>query len=207
MANAAKTLQTNAMQIMARLLLCAALVLGGSGCLFPQDDQVLPTLPPVKNRPPRIVDAAPKDQPLEFVSGTKPGSGGVPCDAHSFTVTVDDPDLNGTVYSDTIYSIWFIDKTNDSLPFRPNPIAPTTQGSRTVSQPGASAFRTSLSSLSTGTHLLTVFIADKDFAETIDGNVIAQSKTVTLPDGSEVQDPGYVDSYTWVLRVGPACQQ
>ena len=29
---------------------------------------------------------------------------------------------------------------------------------------------------------------------------------ITLPDGSEVQDPGSIDSYTWVLRVGPACQ-
>ncbi len=189
------------MQIMARLLLCAAVVLGGSGCLFPQDDQVLPTLPPVKNRPPRIVDATPKDQPLDFVSGTIPGSGGQPCDGTKFKVTVDDPDLG-----DKIFSIWFIDKTTDSLPFRPNPIVANGQSTRTVEQPSASAFRTSLSSLATGTHLVTVYVADNDFAEIIDGAVTAQGTPVTLPDGSEVQDPGYVDSYTWVLRVGPACQ-
>ena len=63
-----------------------------------------------------------------------------------------------------------------------------------------------MTSLSTGTHLLTVFVVDTEFDEGVDGTLKATSTPVTLPDGSEVQDPGSIDSYTWVLRVGPACQ-
>lgn len=197
----AETHKTNAMAIMARVLLCAASVLGGSGCLFPQSDQVLPTLPPVKNRPPRIVDVLPKEQPLDFISGTVPNSGGLPCDTASFSLVVDDPDLG-----DTIRSIWFIDKTKDSLFYRPNPVQPGTDTRRNVTQPSAAAFRSALSSLPTGTHLVTVYVVDTDFAEIVDNSVNAQTRPVVMPDGSEVQDNGYVDQYTWVLNVGPACQ-
>lgn len=201
MTNRAKTRPTDAMKIMARVLLCAALGSGGSGCLFPQSDQVLPTLPPVKNQPLQIVLSEPAAQPYDFTSGTRPNTPGTPCDEKTFFVNVDDRDLG-----DTIRSLWFIDKTNVSLPFRPSPVKPTQTETRTISQPNSTSFRTAMTSLTTGTHLLTVFVVDTDFDEGIDNTLSATSTTVDMPDGSQAQDPGSIDSYTWVLRVGPACQ-
>ena len=146
--------QSNAMKIMARVLLCSALgLVGGSGCLFPQSDQVLPTLPPVKNQPLQIVLSDPAAQPYDFTSGTKPNTSATPCDDTTFFINVDDPDLG-----DTIRSLWFIDKTDVSLPFRPNPVTPGAQVTRKVTQPNSTAFKTAMSSLTTGTHLLTVFV-------------------------------------------------
>lgn len=194
--------QSTTMEIMARVLLCSALgLVGGSGCLFPQSDQVLPTLPPVKNQPLQIVLSDPAAQPYDFTSGTKPNTSATPCDDTTFFINVNDPDVG-----DTIRSLWFIDKTDVSLPFRPNPVTPDAKETRKVTQPNSTAFKTAMSSLTTGTHLLTVFVVDTDFDESDTGTIAAASKTVNMPDGSQVQDPGSIDQYTWVLRVGPACQ-
>ena len=193
---------STAMQIMARVLLCSALgLVGGSGCLFPQSDQVLPTLPPVKNQPLQIVNVTPAAQPFNFTTGTKPNSGGVPCDDTVFSVLVEDPDVG-----DTIKSLWYLDKTDVSLPFRPNPVAPTGATQRTIGQPSSNAFKISMSTLTTGMHLLKVYVVDTEFNEEEGKDLAAAPRIVQLPDGSDAENPGSIDQYTWVLNVGPACQ-
>lgn len=201
MPNHSERLATNAKAIMARLLLCGAVVAGGSGCLFPQSDQVVPTLPPVKNQPLQIKVSKPAAQPYDFTTGTVPSTPGTPCDPLDFSVSVEDRDLK-----DDIRSLWFIDKTDVSLPFRPAPVQGTDQLTRTVTQPNSTAFRTAMTSLTTGTHLLTVFVVDTDFDEGVEGTLKPTTTPVSMPDGSEVQEPGSMDSYTWVLNVKPACQ-
>jgi len=156
----------------------------------------------VKNQPLRIVLADPSKQPFDFTGGTVPNMGTTLCETAMFSVTVNDPDLK-----DHIGSYWYIDQTSNSLPFRPSVVDATGQVSRTVNQPNSNAFKAAMGSMTTGTHLLTVYVTDTDFQERDDGSLAALPTPRLMPDGSEVLDPGYIDSYTWVLRVGPACQQ
>ena len=103
-----------------------------------------------------------------------------------------------------MYSLWFIDKSNDgsSLPFQPNNVATGTQR-RSVSAPNALGFKSAMANLSAGTHLLTVYVADSAFQEVVDGQVNVSRPDRLLPDGTLVPDKGSIDSFTWVLDVEP----
>lgn len=180
-------------RVMAGLLLC--LVTGPlvSGCLLPQDDQVISDLPPRRNTPPRIVRWQPERLPLTFYSGTG-------CVNTTFSVFVADEDL-----SDTLRSYWFVDRTQDSAPYNGAPVFGSSNLTREVVAPSGGRFATELTNLSTGSHSVSVFVTDGDFQEIVDGNITANNPPLLLPDGGLVDDEAYVDSHSWFVKVEP-CQ-
>ncbi len=160
-----------------------------SGCLIPQDDQVIPELPPLKNRPPRIVAARygnERADEVELRTGTA-------CSREEFNVLVDDLDLD-----DTLRSFWFIDKTETSLPLSPSPLGGSGQVTRTLSQP--SGIRTQLGNLSAGPHRLTVYVVDSDIQEIQNAQIRPVEREVLLPDGKTGRNDGYVDEFTWFIN-------
>ncbi len=82
---------------MATMLLWLCVSTSLSGCLVPQDDALILTLPDRANRPLRVLatQSKPPNRELQVRAGRS-------CDP--FSVTVDDPDLG-----DTIRATWFID--------------------------------------------------------------------------------------------------
>lgn len=180
------------MAIMAWLLLCLISGVSMTGCLIPQDDQVLPELPPVKNRPPRIETYTPSSVSVTFranlACSTRP----------DFSLVVSDPDVG-----DTLRSFWFIDKTTSTQPFQPATIPGTASVRRVVTAPNSNTFTTALANLMSGTHLLTVYVTDRDVEEIDNGLVKAKDTQVTLPDGSTAIDDGYEVEHTWILNVEP----
>lgn len=179
---------------MARLLLCGW-VTGMSGCLIPQDDQVLPELPPMKNRPPRVAARVPASDVVEHKQSAVPQ-----CLAANatFSLTVEDPDTG-----DTLRSFWFVEKDETSLPFTPQAVPPGTSEARIVAAPTSNAFTTALANLQTGRRLLTVYVADRDIEEINNGEIRPVDTEVTLPDGTTATNPGYFVQHTWVLEVVP----
>ncbi|MFT3708294.1 MAG: hypothetical protein QM817_11630 [Archangium sp.] len=182
-----KQLSFNAIGVMAGLLL-------SSGCLIPQDDQVLDELPPRRNTPLRIVNREPEGPQTTFYTQMSCAP------PQAFTVAVSDDD---TV--DPIYSLWFIDQDPNTVPFTTTPKPPSSSTVREIKAPSASTFTNALANLSLGTHLLTVYVADTAFNEVDNQLVTAGPRQVSIPasDGGTVvvPDPGYVDSFTWVLQV------
>lgn len=190
MANPLKAQNVGTKPAMAGLLLCVMSALM-SGCLIPQDDTVPFDQPIKRNSPLRIVDQKPVTQRTTFYASTACSSQNEP-----FELKVNDDDL-----SDTIHSLWFIDQGPNTVPFQTTPRAPTGSSIRSISAPSALTFTNALSNLTTGIHLLTVYVADSNFDEVVDGVITVTRPDVTLPTGEMVTDRGYVDSYTWVLDV------
>ena len=188
MAKGAQSLSSRGRPAMAGLLLwavCASM----TGCLFPQDDQVFPELPPKRNAPVKILSVNPPGPSLQFFNGTS-------CLNESFTLRVDDEDI-----SDTMRSRWFLGEQS----FEGRLVTTTGSRGRDVPAPTDSAFRAQLSNLVAGkTELLTVFVADTE-VRVVDGKVVIEPRMRVLPDGTSVLDDGYSDSFTWVLNV-EACQ-
>jgi hypothetical protein len=188
MSNHLKSRELRAITVMAGMLL-------SSGCLFPQDDQVLDQIPPRRNMPLRII--APKPAGPRTTYFTQPQC--APAD-QGFSLTVADED---TV--DVIYSLWFIDQDPNTVPFSATPRPAGTSVARKLDQPQATTFTNALSNLMTGTHLLTVFVADTTFNEVNGGVITVAQRFVPVPEGdggtTVVADTGYVDSFTWVLQV------
>lgn len=176
---------------MARLLLCAFSSALLTGCLIPQDDQVIPDLPPRKNRPPRIVRNLPVEERVSYPTG----SGN--CIRQAFALTVEDLDTG-----DQIRSQWVIDRSTSSPAYSGGVINSNGTALRQVPAPMSSAFLSAMSNLTPGLHFLTAFVVDTDFdPETGEATPISR----TLPDGTMVEDSGYVDQHFWVLEVAP-CQ-
>ena len=179
---------------MAGLLLCVMLSTPLLGCLIPQDEQVIPALPPKRNSPIAIKITDPADPRTTFFNSTA-------CPGHNptFKLTVEDDDV-----ADVVSSLWFIDKTNDSLPIQPSPVPGGVNAVRTVTAPNALGFRLANLAAKT-THLLTVYVADSAFQEVVAGQVSVSRPDRLMPDGSLVADKGSIDSFSWVLDV-EACQ-
>ncbi len=191
MAKHLKQQMSNAWAIMARLLLCLFLCSAGSGCLLPQDDQVIPELPPFKNRPPRIVARTPVDERVSVRTG--PGL----CIRPSFEVTVEDADTG-----DQLRSQWILDRSDSSFRYRGALVPADGNARRNVLAPTSGQFTSAMVNLTPGIHTLTVSVVDTDFDSTTD---MATKTPKTLPDGTVVEDTGYVDETSWVLEVSP-CQ-
>ncbi|MFZ5442843.1 MAG: hypothetical protein ACOZQL_22750 [Myxococcota bacterium] len=178
---------------MAGLLLCLWGCTPLMGCLIPQDDQVLPDLPPRKNSPPRIVSNLPK-QSISYFTSAMCSAQNVP-----FKVVVSDDDV-----SDTLRSLWLIDYDPSlgsaaSAPFIPNAVTSRGQPLRDMPEPTAQSFKSALANLTAGTHLLTVYVADREFQE-FTGVVATVEREIFVGDAS-VPDTGFTDSFTWVLKV------
>ncbi len=176
---------------MAGLLLFALGCTPLLGCLIPQDEQLIPELPPRRNGPIKIVQTEPKDPRTTYFNSTA-------CLSlePTFKLTVEDEDL-----ADTVFSLWFIGNTS-TQPFRPTQV-PGGSKTRSVTAPSSLGFKSALANLPSGTAVLTVYVADTDFQEVIGGQVslVARDPKLVPPDDTPVVDPGTMDSFSWVLDV------
>lgn len=93
---------------------------------------------------------------------------------------------------DSIRSLWLIDQDTGSRPFATSPTAGDAQ-LQLVNAPASLLFRTELANLSTGVHLLSVYVADAEFNEVVGGIITA----------GPAEAPGFVDSFTFVLDASP----
>ena len=174
---------------MAGLLLMAVVCAPLAGCLFPQDDQVFPELPPKRNAPLKIVDQDPREPRRVYRNSTA-----CPSQNPTFKLIVDDEDI-----ADTVRSRWFVGTQS----FEGRNVTATGSRGREVAAPTESGFRAVLANLTAGrTELLTVYVADTE-VRLIEGQITVEPRERVLPDGTVVEDEGSLDSFTWVLDVEP----
>jgi hypothetical protein len=173
-------------------VVAATALLGGTGCLLPQEEAVLPVVLPRRNSPPRIVGFEPSQRfTLHLGDG---------CKLREFKVIIDDPDV-----SDSLRSRWFADRDPDRNEFREGTfISPKSGEGTTRSQPALpdNAIFSLPTLTRTGNHTLEVVIADGEFfggTGLIQTNDAVRKRQVVLPDGTQVEDESYSDSFTWVL--------
>jgi hypothetical protein len=164
-------------------------VLALTACLLPQEDNILQDIPPLLNRPPRIVEGA--VQPASRIF-TVDGGGG--CPQIVFSAPLEDPDLLDLLYFD-----FYVDGS-------------TTVVAQGTVPPDGSAQRSTLATYTVsftspgpvqtpGTHLVELLAADGPLV-----NGSPQPRTVALPDGGTRVDPTFAASYVWQVTVlGGAC--
>jgi len=192
---------------MAGLLLWTVVAFPSAGCLVPQDDEVLPDLPPQRNSPPRILREAtvPANRKLTVNTGAacKP----------TFSVSVEDTDFDPTsqTYKDTLRSRWFIDPNNEytstpgSIVREGNPVAPGTSLVRVVEAPPQ--LIAALAGLS-NEHRVEVWVTDGEFVEFSEpppGGLRVVGKPAEMPDGSTLENPAFYDSHEWLVTVEGGC--
>jgi hypothetical protein len=186
---------------MATLLLWLSVPVIATGCLIPQDDQVLPVLPPQKNLPPRVIHekSVPQHETTQYV-GNFSQSG---CPRPSFTVFVEDDNLSDTQQRDLLRSIWFVDPPPElqieSSLF--GDAVSSTDAVRSLSSPAAVA--TALTSLIDGRrHVVSMVVTDGTFPAA--GSPTSVTGTTTLlSDGTYVTDQAYTDYEEWLVEVQP----
>ena len=183
------------MPAMAGLLLMGLACMPMVGCLFPQDEEVIPTLPPKRNGALRIVAQSLPEPRTGFRNTT------LCLDLNPvFSLTVEDEDVG-----DRIHSRWFIGSTA-SQPFTPSSVPGGTSVNRTVTAPSALGFKSALADLETGTATLTAYVADTNFEEVLNGKLTLEPRPgpqLQLPDGGIEIDKGSFDTFTWTLDVVP----
>ncbi len=162
---------------------CAA-----TGCLIPQDDTMMAGVPGQKNRPPRIIESlvSPQQRVISDFGANQ-------CDL-TFEVVAEDPDLD-----DSLTVLWYLDYNpqNPTGPYRHYDLSNITQdplrsdrGSLLISLSSAN------SPLGTpGTHLVEALVSDW----TVKDRVV-EPRTVPLPDGTFIEDPGFIVTYSWVVN-------
>jgi hypothetical protein len=159
-----------------------------TGCLIPQDDTLLEGVPGQRNRPPRIVESLVSPQE-RYIADFGAGQ----CDL-TFEVVVEDPDVN-----DRIVVHWYLDYNPEDPrgPYRQYELANTTSDPRRSDRGSLLISLASANSpLGTpGTHLVEALVSD---AELVDR--VVKSRLVELPDGTFIENPGYVATYAWVVN-------
>lgn len=203
MANHPEQLEHSGARTMAGLLLCLVACAPLSGCLLPQDEQVIPDLPPRRDTAPRIVGSTPPSRWISFATSAA-------CRTNEdFKLIVEDEDTG-----DTLRSMWFIDfkdvtSTTLPTPYTANAVRPLNGAlQREVKAPTSTSFTSALSSLAAGTHLLTAYVADREFDE-FSGTVVLVNSEIALADGGVLRDRdggvvldvGHFDTITWTLQV------
>ena len=159
------------------------------GCIIPQDEQLIPELPPKRNGPIAIKAMDPPTVRTTWYNST-----GCPERAPALKLTVEDEDL-----ADVVSSLWFIGDTN-TQPYAPTPL-PGGSKTRNVFPPSSLGFKSALANLTAGSAaVLTVYVADTSFQEVLGGQVSLVPRDTKLPDGGSL-DVGTKDSFTWVLDV------
>ncbi|ABF88878.1 putative lipoprotein [Myxococcus xanthus DK 1622] len=161
---------------------CAA-----SGCLIPQDDTLLDAVPDFMNRPPRIIDSLVAPQ-QRFISDF--GADG--CDL-TFEVAVEDPDVD-----DRIVVHWYVDYNPQDPrgPYRQYELASTREPRRSDRGTLLISLASANNPLSTpGPHLVEALVTD---AELVDR--VVRPRPVQLPDGTTINNPGFVVTYSWVVN-------
>jgi hypothetical protein len=183
-------------------------------CVFPQDDQIIPRLPDLTNRPLRILVDTVRPEQRE----PPPVRVGANCSPFSFNVF--DPDVN-----DRINARWFIDP-NERYIAAPNmpsvngnlaePLLGTPQ-TRLVRNPPS--FLAQLSSYADGRkHRVEVIVTDGEFFEESGVDMATGERRDFLtvvrppvavqgaPDGG-IRVPAYRDEYVWLVEVSTSpCQ-
>jgi hypothetical protein len=181
--------QPTAHRLLRGLVTLAAL----SGCLLPQDPQVLPDLPPAKNTPPQVVDT--DVRPVGTSITIKVGMGCQPQKTITFEVPVKDQDYDEArgAYTDKISSLWIVDPNgaNGGFPGRAAPPYSSTDV-RFIRNPSEILSAGSTLTVA-GQHVLQVIVADGDLV----GIGIPQPVPKPLPDGGTFEDPTFTDSYQW----------
>lgn len=198
MRNPLKSNASRGIAFMARLLLLGCLALMESACLLPQDDTVLPDLPPKKNSPPRIL--VPSVIPDQRRKTIQVGTPGPTCPPTEFSMTVADDDV-----ADPIRSQWFVDPDVDYVQSATHPVFSggvifgTDAVNRQVKAPNA--MLTYLSSLKDGReHLVEAWVTDSEFDKDAPPTKVSRPPRI-LSDGTEVTDTGYTDSNVWFITV------
>lgn len=183
---------------MARLLLLGCLALIQSACLLPQDDTVLPDLPPKKNSPLRVL--APSIKPEQRKTTIQVGTVSETCPRPEFSMQVSDDDTG-----DRIRSQWFVDPRPNYEPTATNPVFSGgtifggTSVTRQVTAPNA--MLTFLTGLVDGKeHLVEAWVTDGEFDPNAPPTSVSHDPQ-TLPDGTVVTDTAYTDSNVWVVTV------
>jgi hypothetical protein len=183
---------------MARLLLLGLVALLESACLIPQDDPVLPELPPKKNSPLRVLAQTMK--PAQRRTTVLVGMLGPSCPRPEFSLTVADDDTG-----DPIRSQWYVNPRPDYQPTANNPVFSGatifggTAVNRTVTAPNA--MLTYLDSLNRNEeHLIEVWVTDGEFDPNAPPTQASRPDR-TLPDGTVVADPPSTGFNVWVVKV------
>lgn len=174
-------------------LLLFALAMGPESCLLPQEENVFPDLPSMKNSPPLIEGATVPESKVATVYVQVPGTTcGYTPKLFSITVVDDDrvaPEDGG--YTDTLSHRWFIDGTN-GRPYDGAPVTESPTAQRRLTSPGA--LMTQLGLMIDGhRHLVEVYVTDGLFGESV----------TAMP--AKGQDRAFVSSTDWAVEVR-ACQ-
>ncbi|HEX8823503.1 MAG TPA: hypothetical protein VF794_26505 [Archangium sp.] len=162
------------------------------GCLIPQEETYLNEFPEPRNRPPRIVEQ--QVQPPERIIR---GYGSDLCE-FQFSVIVEDPDLN-----DTLYVNWFVDY--DPTQLRGADGVGRLQPNNKVVRDERASFNPKIPSIDysrlnvPGDHVVEVVVSDTPLV----GRDPERFFVKRLADGTEVYDQGYSATYAWFVRTEP----
>ncbi len=178
-------------------LLCFGAAAGASGCLLPQDDQVLPRIPSSQNLPPIILDTQRK--PIQTPTTVSIG----PTCTPEFQVLVKDD-------SATIQHKWFVDPESDYIP----PADGTNAGYQGESQSGTaetirvikapSAFFAYLKNQTGGKHRVDVVVTDGNLSDKPNGALDFTSSATGFDElGNPTALTPYHVIFTWIVSLQP----
>ncbi|MBL0694277.1 hypothetical protein [Comamonas sp. JC664] len=170
-----------------RLRLLVAASCAASGCLIPQDDTLLDSVPEFMNRPPRIIESLVLPQ-QRFI----PDFGANGCEL-TFEVAVEDPDVD-----DSLVVHWYVDY-NPQDPYRYYVAVPLLNSSAPL-RADRGRLTISLESANNplgtpGYHLVEALVTDAVLL-----NRVVQPRPVRLPDGTFMENPGFVVTYAWTVN-------
>ncbi|MFL5352595.1 hypothetical protein [Archangium sp.] len=157
------------------------------GCILPQDEEYLSSLPVPLNHPLRIVEqqVSPPERILR-------GYGNDLCELE-FSVIVEDPDLG-----DTLVAYWFVDY-DASQPRIDAEVSIEPKGNKPVRDERAS-FHVRVSDLNRlnvpGDHVVEVVVTDSSLV----GREPQPKNIIHTDDGTDYRDPGYTATYAWFVR-------
>lgn len=169
------------------------LVLALSSCLLPQNDDPLPVIPKQANRPPRI-DPDRVSPPRFFNVNV-----GTNCSPPTVQAYMTDLDV-----SDRIRIRWLVYR-EDGTPDRQPPIDQSIVGgslpTRPVISPPPSVFSLTLLNSTGKGRRLELVVSDGEFSTDLNDKLITLpvEDGIPLPDGGTIDNPSYLDTYTWVV--------
>ncbi|MBK7863272.1 MAG: hypothetical protein IPJ65_32640 [Archangiaceae bacterium] len=158
--------------------------------MLPQNDDPLPVVPPVKNRPPRIVPTTTHPARL-FEFSLDPS-----CKAPTVEAVVEDSDVEDSIR--VRWSVYKDDGTRGSMQIDQSIVEPAGVVRRSIT---ASSLLFQVTDLAqTGTaRQLELLVADGELK--IEGDkVTAQPRIVPFADSGTTLDQSYIDSYTWIVN-------
>jgi len=166
-----------------------AAVVGGvglTGCLLPQDDNILADLPTAPNQPPSILEAKVQPSTRFFTV-----DGGADCPPLTFSAPVEEADLEALLYFN-----FYVDSTADTGLVAQGTIPPSGTAFRTEAATYTVNFAAPGPVQAPGTHFVEVLVADGPLV-----NGAPVPVAVPLPDGGTALQTTYAVSYVWLPTV------